>query len=75
VNALKGNLASAATLEGYADATFRRLGSKREATERATYNKLQAALKAGLPSDEFARLTAEGAALSPEAAIALALGD
>jgi predicted ATPase/class 3 adenylate cyclase len=75
VDALRGNLARAAVLEGYADAMLRRLGNQREATERATYNQLTAVLGEGLRPDELARLTAEGAGLTPEAAMSLALED
>jgi predicted ATPase len=73
VAAVQGNLSRAALLEGYADAVFRRQGFEREFTETATYNRVIAVLQAGLSPDDRSRLTAEGAALAPEAAIALAL--
>ena len=73
VLALRGDLARAATLEGYADAAFERLGFPREFTEATTHDRLTALLHEGLAPDELARLSAEGAALTPEAAIALAL--
>ena len=73
VVALRGDRARAATLEGYADAAFGRHGFEREFTETTTHDRLTAILREGLKPDELARLTAEGAALTPEAAIALAL--
>ena len=73
VAALRGKLARAAVLEGYAEATIRRLGNRREATELLTCNEVGPLLREGIEPDEFARLTGEGAALSPEAALALAL--
>jgi hypothetical protein len=41
----------------------------------AVYDRLVALLREGLPADELARLTAEGATLVPEAVTALALED
>jgi tetratricopeptide (TPR) repeat protein len=73
VHALRGNVARAATEEGYAAAAFRRHGFEREFTERTTYDRLIALLRGALSPDELDRLLAEGAALTPEAAIALAL--
>jgi predicted ATPase/class 3 adenylate cyclase len=73
VHALHGSLARAATEEGYVDAVFRRNGFEREVTETMTYDRLTALLREGLTPGEFDRLLAEGAALTPEAAIALAL--
>jgi len=73
VFALRGDLVRAASLEGYADATIHRSGFHREFTETTTYDRLAALLAAGLAIDELARVTAQGAALAPEAAIALAL--
>ena len=73
VFALNGYCACAATLEGYADASFTRNRFKREFTETTTHERLTALLREELAPDELARLCAEGAALAPEAAIALAL--
>ena len=73
VVALRDDLARAATLEGYADAAFARHGTPREFTETTTHDRLTALLRERLALDELARLIAEGAALTPEAAIALAL--
>ena len=73
VAALRGDFPRAATLEGYANAALTRQGFEREFTETTTYNRLTALLCERLSSHELARLTAEGAALGPEAAIALAL--
>ncbi len=71
--ALRGDRARAAKLEGYADAAFARLGFPRELTEATTRDRLIALLRESLAPDELARLIAEGAALTPEDAIALAL--
>jgi ATP/maltotriose-dependent transcriptional regulator MalT len=73
VVALRGDCARAATLEGYADAAFALHGFDREFTETTTHDRLTAHLREGLAPDELARLSAEGAALTPEAALALAL--
>jgi predicted ATPase len=70
--ALRGNRARAATLEGYADAAFVRHGFEREFTEATTHDRLTTLLRERLTPDELTRLMAEGAALTPEAAIALA---
>ncbi len=69
--ALRGDAARAAILEGYADAAFARHGFEREFTETTTHDRLAALLRESLATDELTRLTAEGAALKPEAAIAL----
>jgi predicted ATPase/class 3 adenylate cyclase len=71
--ALRGNARCAARLEGYADAALAKYGCVREFTETKTYDRLTAFLREELAPDELARLTAEGAVLTPEAAIALAL--
>jgi ATP/maltotriose-dependent transcriptional regulator MalT len=73
VVALCGDRARAATLEGYADSAFGRHGFEREFTEITTHGRLLALLREGLTPEELARLMAEGAALTPEAAIALVL--
>jgi hypothetical protein len=73
VFALRGDHARAATLQSYAEAAFQRHGSRRTLTDRRTHDRLTALLNDALTPDEFARLSAEGAALTPEAAIALAL--
>jgi hypothetical protein len=73
VRALRGDLARAAKQEGYSRAAFQRHGFEREFTETMTYNRLMALLRERLVPDELERLLAEGAALKPEEAIALAL--
>jgi predicted ATPase/class 3 adenylate cyclase len=73
--AMRGDLMAAARQEGYSDALFIRSGFERELTEATTYDRLMALLRGSLSPDELARLLAEGAALTPEAAIALALAD
>ncbi|GAC1519414.1 MAG: hypothetical protein NVS3B10_21140 [Polyangiales bacterium] len=73
--ALGGDLHRAARLAGYADVAMARLGFEREFTERATRDRVRAVLAEQLAPDELARYLAEGAELSPDAAIALALED
>ncbi len=73
VFALRGDRARAATLEGYADAALQRHGYPREFTETTTLDRVTALLREGLAPEELAQLSAEGVALTPEAAIALAL--
>ncbi len=72
--ALGGDLTRAATLTGYGDAALRRHGFEREFTETKTRDRLNAVLSEGIAPPELGRLLAEGAALTPEAAVALALG-
>jgi predicted ATPase len=72
--ALRGNLARAATLEGYTGAAFLRIGFEREFTETVTYDRLVKLLREGLTVQELARLNAEGVALTREAAVTLAVG-
>jgi predicted ATPase/class 3 adenylate cyclase len=75
VVALRGDRARAAILESYADAAFARHGHLRDITDTATHSRLTTLLREELAPEELARLTAEGAALTPAAAIALALGE
>jgi hypothetical protein len=62
-------------LEGYVNRAMDRQGLKRGFTEATTHDRLGVLLCEGLAREELARLTAEGAALSPEGAVALALAD
>ncbi len=73
VAALRGDLSQAAILEGYAGDALQRHGFEREFTETTTYNRLITLLRETFQPDELARLLAEGAALTPEAAIERAL--
>ncbi len=73
VFALRGDLTRAAELEGYAAAAFERYGFERELTATATHHRLTALLRGGLADDVLAPLSARGAALAPEGAVALAL--
>jgi len=75
VHALRGDCSRAATLERYADAALQRRGYERDFTDRTTYERLTAALRAGLTPDDRRRWAAEGAALTPDAALALALAE
>jgi tetratricopeptide (TPR) repeat protein len=73
VFALRGDGARAATLDGYAEAAFQRHGFLPEFTERTTHDRLTALLRETLAPEDLARMVAEGAVLTPEAAVALAL--
>jgi predicted ATPase/class 3 adenylate cyclase len=66
--------ARAAILEGYADVALRAAGFAREFTETTTHDRLVTLLAKRLAPGDLARRLAEGAALTPEAAFALALG-
>ncbi len=76
--AKSGNFATAARLRAYSSAFYRHNEMAREPTEQAVHDALtalldQAAASGALPAAERARLTAEGAALAAEEALALAL--
>ncbi len=73
--ALRGDLARAAKQEGFANAALQRGDYARSTTETPTYTRLMTLLVDGIVPDELARLLTEGAALTPEAVIALALED
>ncbi len=71
IRALRGEFDFAAILEAFANATFERHGFRREFNTVMTYERLVAVLESGLTAERIAQLTHEGAALSPEGAIAL----
>jgi len=73
--ALCGERSRAATLQGYAEAALRRLGFELQLVQKRTHDRLTSLLRDEVAPDELARLIAEGAALAPEAAIALALAE
>jgi predicted ATPase len=64
----------AAILLGYSDAALARVGAARDFNAQGTHDRLATILGEKLTADARARLTAEGAALTPEAAIAIAQG-
>jgi predicted ATPase/DNA-binding CsgD family transcriptional regulator len=75
--AMSGDLRRAAALDGFADAAARRQETDRE-TDRETYaamllDRLRLMLRHGLEPSERERVAAEGAELSLEAAVVLAL--
>jgi predicted ATPase/DNA-binding winged helix-turn-helix (wHTH) protein len=75
LNALQGRLEVAARVAGF-DATVRsRSGENETIWAPLLHPRVDALLSAGLSRGERARLAAEGAALSDEAAFKLALGD
>lgn len=63
----------AATLAGYAGNALQREGYTRGFSERTSHDRLTTLLRERLAPDPLARVLAEGAALTPEAAVALAL--
>ena len=73
VLALENDHAHAAQLAAHADAALRNLGSEREFTEKTTRTRLDALLAERLSSDQRESLTARGAAMRNDKAVALAL--
>ena len=73
VLALENDHAHAAQLAAHADAALRDLGSEREFTEKTTRTRLDALLAERLSSDQRESLTARGAAMRNDEAVALAL--
>ena len=73
VAARRGRLREAAKLISHVDAALARDGNEREATERATAERVWALLEAGLPEAERTALAIAGAAMTREEAGALAL--
>jgi hypothetical protein len=74
VCALCDDFARAAVLAAYSDAALARIGATRDLTEQTTHVRLAAILREKLAPRDLARLTAEGVAFTPEAAIAIAQG-
>ncbi len=62
-----------AKLLGYVDACTVLAGIFREYTDQQEYDRVLAALRATVPSDDLAQLMAQGATLTPQRAIELAL--
>jgi predicted ATPase/DNA-binding XRE family transcriptional regulator len=73
VYAQRGEIVRAATLDGYVEATLRKLKFLPEG--KGAQEHLSKALRGRLTPDELARLMAQGAVLTADAAIALALAD
>lgn len=70
--ALLGDTRRAAKLMGYSDATLNAREFQRGFTEATTHGRLNALLEGKLAKEELTHLRAEGAALPPDLAIALA---
>jgi len=70
--ALQGDLERSARLAGYAATCFPRVEIARDKVPAMIFNRLTELMEDRLAPDSLARLTAEGAALTPEAAMALA---
>jgi tetratricopeptide (TPR) repeat protein len=66
-------IARAAQLIGYVDASASVLGFAREYTEQQEYDRVLAALRTSVPADDLVQLFAQGATLTLEAAIEIAL--
>lgn len=75
VAARRGEAVRAATLGGYVDAWYADHDCKRESTEAKTFALLDAALNARLGPSERERYAGEGATLTDDAAIDMALAD
>jgi predicted ATPase/DNA-binding winged helix-turn-helix (wHTH) protein len=73
--ALAGKTASAARLAGYADAAYAAKATPRQANETRARDRLQTLLRETSAPDELERLLAEGATMSEEEAVELALED
>jgi predicted ATPase/DNA-binding winged helix-turn-helix (wHTH) protein len=73
--ALAGNTASAARLASYADAAYAAKATPRQANETRARDRLQTLLRETFTPDELERLLAEGATMSEEEAVRLALED
>ena len=71
--AIGGDLPGAAVLRGYVDVAYRGRRYEREFTETTTHERLDALLRDRLEPEQLRALLAGGAALSPPAAVALAL--
>jgi predicted ATPase len=71
VYALRGEIVRAATLDGYVEATLQKLKSHPEGKSAQVH--LSEALRGQLTPDERGRLAAQGAVLTADAAMALAL--
>jgi tetratricopeptide (TPR) repeat protein len=69
VAAESGDHARAALLIGFADASYERLGSVREPTERTSRERLLALLRNALPESEVASLIAKGATIDRDTAM------
>jgi predicted ATPase/class 3 adenylate cyclase len=68
VAAETGDPARAALLIGFADASYERLGSVREPTERTSRERLTELLRTALPESDVSALMAKGAAMDRDAA-------
>jgi predicted ATPase/class 3 adenylate cyclase len=73
VDALQSDVARSARLAAYTEAAFARTGTKRGFNEQTTYDRLTTYLNANLAPSERALPARQGAALTPEAAVVLAL--
>jgi predicted ATPase len=73
IYALLGDVDRAATLAGYAEAAYRREPFQRESAGAGAHERLVALLRERLAPAGLERLSAHGARLTPEAAVAVAL--
>jgi predicted ATPase/class 3 adenylate cyclase len=68
-----GKVEEASRLLGFVDATYARLGSVREPTEKHSYDRTLELIRAAMPEDRIAASLKEGAAMNADAAAAEAL--
>jgi tetratricopeptide (TPR) repeat protein len=73
VAAETGDATRAARLLGYVEEAYRKTGSAREPTEQRGYERALALIRANLPEERIAVLTAEGTALDQDGATAEAM--
>ena len=73
--ALMGNLAAAARLAGYSDATLAAKGATRQTNEARARTRLQEVLADRLSPDELQRLLADGAKMNDDEAMKLAMAE
>jgi hypothetical protein len=71
--ALGGDFNRAASLAGHVECRFAVQSTDRQGTDPQTHDRLLPLLRANIAPDELERLQSRGAALDPDAAIALAL--
>ena len=73
--ALQGNLATAARLAGYGDATLTAKGATRQTNEARARARLQQVLDGGLSPQALEGLLSEGARMRDDEAMKLAMGE
>jgi len=75
IDALEGRFARASRLIAYAESALAKTRTERPPGYQEAHERTVVLLDANLEPEDFARFTSQGAALAPEAAVALALQD